>query len=479
MRRRLASLALGLRRSPVGAIGALSGLTVRESVRKKIFVVLVVFTIVMLGATALLPSIRAEDRVPLIETWALRAISFFGVLIAVFLAGVSIPEDIEERRIFSLLTKPLARWQLIAGRFAGFATLLLAFGAAAFAICAGFVRIVAHNSPGLLANRTEYAAKEFRITEEDGKSKIETTHTDADPQVGTIRGEGQTTAVWYFRSLDVDDLPPVVTVKFLVEIQAPSMMTFGQVEVFLKPTSLDVPPADAAALGWKVDFVSPPVDGQPLPLRLASRRALAKMLIPFQIDVPRSWFGPTGNLDIGVKRADPNLVLAVRPRSVVVMSRMHNFEWNFAKALASTFMLWLVVLAVTTASSTALSGPVNLIFGVAVFVAGSMIGFVRESLPTVHERIQIAEKAEAEAEADHDDVGGEDIPVPVLRVAQAISTASLELIPDLNTFDATASVLRGQDIPSSRLFDSLKFTFAYVAGALLVGLALLRMREFR
>jgi len=127
MRRRVEALALGIRRSALGPVFALSGLTVRESVRKKIFLILAVFTFAMLGATLMLPSLRPEDRVPLIQTWAQRGITFFGVLLAVFLAGVSLPEDIEERKIFTLLTKPMSRWQLLAGRFWGFALLLAAF----------------------------------------------------------------------------------------------------------------------------------------------------------------------------------------------------------------------------------------------------------------------------------------------------------------------------------------------------------------
>ncbi|MCE9582678.1 MAG: hypothetical protein K8T20_09315 [Planctomycetes bacterium] len=253
-------------------------------------------------------------------------------------------------------------------------------------------------------------------------------------------------------------------------------------DIHLRPTSHDVPAAEAAALGWAVEFVSPPKEGAPLPLRLATRREVAKFMIPFEIKVPRGWFGTAGSLDIAVKRAKPNLTLSVRPENIAVMSEPHNFEWNFAKALASTYMLWLVVLALTIAGSTVLSGPVNLLFGIAVFVAGSMVGFVRESLPTVQERITLSEKADAAAHADHDDhhdVGGEDIPVPVLRVAQAISRTALELIPDLNSFDTATEVLRGRDIPSSRIHDRFKFTLAYVIGALLVGLAFLRMREFR
>ncbi len=482
MRNRLAALALGLRRSPLGAVGALSGLTLRESVRKKVFVVLVVFTAVMLGATALLPALRPEDRVPLVETWAQRAITFFGVLIAVFLAGVSLPDDIEERRVFTLLTKPLSRWQLLAGRFTGFATLLAAFALAAFVICSGFVRVVARGG-GTLASRTEFTAREVRIEETDGQSKVEARSSEADPLIGVVSGAGDTVVFWAFRNLDVGDLPEKVTARCTLEVQGPSMLSFGDMEVFLRPVSRDVPAAEAAAMGWKVSFTREPDPNAPpdapLPPRIASRKLVAKHMIPFDLEIPRGWFGETGSLDIAVKRAKPGLVLSVRPKSVVVMSAPHSFEWNFAKAIASTYLLWMVVLALTIAGSTVLSAPVNLLFGLAVFVTGSMVGFVRESLPTMQERIQVAEKERTLDEHEHSHGTNDDFPVAVLRFSQAVSNVSLAAIPDLNTFDASTPILRGNDIPAERLYEGLKFALAYVVGGLLAGLAFLRMREFR
>ncbi|MEK7467660.1 MAG: hypothetical protein AAB074_09635 [Planctomycetota bacterium] len=483
MKQRLASLALGLRRSPLGAVGALSGLTMRESVRKKVFILLVVFTLVMLGATALLPSIRPEDRVLLIETWAQRAITFFGVLIAVFLAGVSLPDDIEERRVFTLLTKPLARWQLLAGRFAGFASLLAVFAIAAFAICAVFVRIVAHGGKGTLASHSEIEAREVRIEEEDGQSKVEARSTEADPLIGIVAGGGQTIAFWAFRGVDLTDLPETVTARCTLEVQGQAMMSFGELEIFLRPLSRDVPAAEAAAMGWNVRFVKEPDPNakpdDPLPFRLATRKIVAKHMVPFEIQFPRGWFGETGGLDIAVKRAKPNLTLSVRPKSVLVRSSPHNFEWNFAKAIAFTYLLWMVVLAITIAGSTVLSAPVNLLFGLSVFVTGSMVGYVRESLPTVAERIKVAEEAAVDDGHGHDHGGGGDFPVPVLRFSQFVSKISLRAIPDLNEFDAATPILKGVDIESGKLFEGFKFALVYVVGALLAGLAFLRMREFR
>lgn len=477
MRRRLEALGLGIRRSALGPIFALSGLTVRESVRKKVFIVLAVFTLVMLGATAMLPAIRPEDRVPLVETWAQRGITFFGVLLVVFLAGVSIPEDIEERKIFTLLTKPLARWQLLAGRFAGFACLLAAFALATGLISAVFLRVVSHGSGAPLANTTGYTASEVRIEEEKAGASILARTTPEKPFEVSITGGPEAVAVYRFKGLPIHDLPEEVPLRLALDVQAEALLMFGEVEVFIRPSARDISPEPARRLGWEVGWSERPREGQPPPPLMATRKFVAKVGVTRDFLFPRSWVDRSGAIDFAVKRSQPGLGLTVRRESMLVVSKPHNFEWNFAKGLASTFLLWTVVLALTLAGSTVLSGPVNLLFGIAVFVTGSMIGFLKESLPTVeHQLVQAAEEAEHEKEHRH---APDPIPAPVLRVSQAISKAVIDVVPDLAEFDVSVPILQGRDVPVETVGRGLRTALLYAAGAFLVGLAFFRMREFR
>ncbi|MBI2919860.1 MAG: ABC transporter permease [Planctomycetes bacterium] len=478
MLRRLEALGLGIRRSALGPVFALSGLTVRESVRKKVFIVLAVFTLVMLGATAMLPAIRAEDRVPLVETWAQRGITFFGVLLVVFLAGVSIPEDIEERKIFTLLSKPLARWQLLAGRFAGFACLLAAFALATGLISAVFLRVVSRGSGATLANTTEYLASEVRIEEEKSQATILARRTPDKPFEATISGSPDGVAVYRFARLPLHDLPEQVPLRLSFDIQAEALLMFGIVEIFIRPAARDISPEPARKLGWEVGWSEKPREGQPPPPIMAKRTFTAKVGVTSEFLFPRSWIDRSGAIDFAVKRAQPGIGLTVRHGSLAVVSEPHNFEWNFAKGLASTFLLWTVVLALTLMGSTVLSAPVNLLFGIAVFVAGSMIGFLRESLPAVEHQLVQAEQEEAAADDGHHHAK-DPIPTPVLRVSQAISNAVIGVVPDLAEFDVSVPILQGRDVPVETVGRGLRTALLYAAGALLLGLAFFRMREFR
>lgn len=482
MRRRLEALALGIRRSALGPVFALSGLTLRESVRKKVFLVVAVFTLVMLGAIAMLPAIRPEDRVPLIETWAQRAIMFFGVMIAVFLAGVSLPEDIEEKKIFTLLSKPLTRWQLLAGRFVGFASLLALFGLAGGVICAVIIRIVAAGGTSALANTTEYLPAEIRTKEWAPGSETVAISNAEQPLRLELGGAGQNIAIFFFRGLDLDDLPDPVPMRVKLDINAQELLRFGEVDVFLKALDQKVDDQAARKHGWMPGWDEPPQPDQPPPRRLASRRVTAKTMVEAELPVPKAWFDDSGSLDVGIARAKTDLRMGFSRDSVRMVSAPHNFEWNFAKALVSTFLLWVVVLAMTLAGSTVLSGPVNLLFGIAVFITGSMIGFLRESLPSVEATVQQAEHEEAEAgEHGHDDHdhGDDELPIWVLKFSGMVSRRVIDVVPDLQVYDASLPILKGHDVPMSRLAEAARTAFGYALGAFLVGLAFLRMREFR
>ncbi|NUN47747.1 MAG: ABC transporter permease [Candidatus Brocadiae bacterium] len=479
MKRRLEALALGILRSPAGPVLAMAGLTLRESVRRKVFLTIAVFAVVMVGATALLPAIDPRDRVALIQTWAQRSITFFGVLISVFLAGVSLPEDIEEKRVFMLLTKPLSRWQLLTGRFAGFAGLLAVFLAATGLVSTGFIRVVAARSGGTISPVSEVRALQTRIEQEKPGSVVTAESSEAVPFFGTVRGEGETIAVWYFRNLDPSDFDDSVRLRYDFNLTGPGGVQFADLVFYLRPPAEETDTDAARALGWKVTFERQIVPGQPLPGRVAYRSETAKARVPGEIRIPKAWIR-SGSIDVGVKRAKPSTNLDVESWNVSFLTRAHSFEMNFARGLMCTFLMWIVLLSITLAGSTFMTAPVNILFGVSVFVMGNMIGFIRESLPTVDERIVMATKADEEA-VRHGHSHGEtdDIPVPVLKASLAVSRAVMGLIPDLNAYDASGTMLRGLDVPGSRIRDNGLTALAFAGGALLIGIAALRLREFR
>jgi ABC-type transport system involved in multi-copper enzyme maturation permease subunit len=91
----------------------------RESVRDKVLYNLVVFAILMMGSSYLIGQLTAGQDIKIIKDLGLGAISIFGLFIAVFIGIGLVSKEVERRSIYSLLSKPIHRYQLVLGKYAG------------------------------------------------------------------------------------------------------------------------------------------------------------------------------------------------------------------------------------------------------------------------------------------------------------------------------------------------------------------------
>jgi len=91
----------------------------RESVRDKVLYNLVLFAVLMMAASYLIGQLTAGQDVKIIKDLGLAAMSLFGLFIAVFIGIGLVSKEVERRSIYSLLAKPVERWQLILGKYAG------------------------------------------------------------------------------------------------------------------------------------------------------------------------------------------------------------------------------------------------------------------------------------------------------------------------------------------------------------------------
>jgi len=113
----------------VRATGLIALNVFRESVRDKVLYNLVLFAIVLIGASYLIGQLTAGQDVKIIKDLGLAATSTFGLFIAVFIGIGLVSKEVERRSAYSLLAKPIHRYQMIAGKYAGL-TLTLAVNVA-------------------------------------------------------------------------------------------------------------------------------------------------------------------------------------------------------------------------------------------------------------------------------------------------------------------------------------------------------------
>jgi ABC-type transport system involved in multi-copper enzyme maturation permease subunit len=101
-------------------------------VRDKVLYNLVLFAILLIGASYVLGQLTAGQDVKIIKDLGLTATSVFGLFIAVFIGIGLVSKEVERRSIYSLLSKPIRRPQLVLGKYAGL-TLTLAINIAVMA----------------------------------------------------------------------------------------------------------------------------------------------------------------------------------------------------------------------------------------------------------------------------------------------------------------------------------------------------------
>jgi ABC-type transport system involved in multi-copper enzyme maturation permease subunit len=91
----------------------------RESVRDRVPYNLVIFAILLIGASFLLGQLTAGQDVKIIKDLGLAAISVFGLFIAIFIGIGLVSKEVERKSIYALLSKPISRPQLILGKYLG------------------------------------------------------------------------------------------------------------------------------------------------------------------------------------------------------------------------------------------------------------------------------------------------------------------------------------------------------------------------
>ena len=96
----------------------------KESVRDKVLYAIVLFAIVIIGASLLLGQLTAGQEVKIVKDLGLAAISLFGHFIAIFIGIGLVSKEVEKRSIYALLAKPMSRAELVLGKYVGLVSTL-------------------------------------------------------------------------------------------------------------------------------------------------------------------------------------------------------------------------------------------------------------------------------------------------------------------------------------------------------------------
>jgi ABC-type transport system involved in multi-copper enzyme maturation permease subunit len=95
--------------------------TFREAVRDRVLYNLIAFAVLMSAAAILVGKISIDIERLVVINLGLTAVSLFGIVISIFIGIGLVSKEIEKRTLYTVLSRPVRRWEFILGKFFGLA----------------------------------------------------------------------------------------------------------------------------------------------------------------------------------------------------------------------------------------------------------------------------------------------------------------------------------------------------------------------
>lgn len=116
--------------------------TFRESVRDKVLYVLLLFAATAILGSKALGWISIGQDIKIVKDISLSAVSVFGVLISIFVGTNLVYKELDKRTIYTIICRPMYRFEFILGKYLGLAFLLLIVSATMMTVSAAYVTVL-------------------------------------------------------------------------------------------------------------------------------------------------------------------------------------------------------------------------------------------------------------------------------------------------------------------------------------------------
>jgi ABC-type transport system involved in multi-copper enzyme maturation permease subunit len=103
----------------ISRLSAITLNTFREAVRDRVLYNLVVFVLLLVASAPLFGQISIGLERLIVVNVGLTSISIFGVIISIFVGIGLVSKEIEKRTLYTILARPVRRWEFIAGKYFG------------------------------------------------------------------------------------------------------------------------------------------------------------------------------------------------------------------------------------------------------------------------------------------------------------------------------------------------------------------------
>ncbi len=93
--------------------------TLTQLLRMKILGFLVVFAIIIVAAAYAFPTMSPEQQLKQLKDWSFGVLQVFSIVIAIAATALLLPRDVEDRTLYTILSKPVPRHEYLIGKLLG------------------------------------------------------------------------------------------------------------------------------------------------------------------------------------------------------------------------------------------------------------------------------------------------------------------------------------------------------------------------
>ncbi|HZE98302.1 MAG TPA: hypothetical protein VE981_14825 [Planctomycetota bacterium] len=394
----------------LGPLWAIASMTLLEARRRKVFTILLLFGLALMSSILFFPAVEVEARLRLIEIWALRASAIFTAIVGLFLAGFSLPQDFEQKRIYLIVTKPVSKPVVFLGRYLGYALLLAVFIGSMGAVTTTFLRTVKLFSGGKFPPLVAYPRLQAGSFAFPGGDALEGGPASAAVEFGPDRA-----LVWTFPDLRRSDFGDTVRMQ--------ARLIFGaKGDPYRASGTVDIKVIGPSGASHKTQ----------VSMNTNEER---------EFEFPGSLLGDRGALRVEFRGADGDGIIAAAPDWLILYEKSMLFELAFARGLLLVLLQSMIVLSITLMASTFLSAPLSILLGILLYLVGSIHGYVREGSRDIDRSL-----AEIHLSKDKKVETPENLPLGLLKFSTQTSKIVLAAVPDFAHFDFSVWVLKDQAV---------------------------------
>ena len=103
----------------MNVIVSIARTTLGEAIRRRVILVTLLIGVLFLAFAPMLESLSPRQNMVVLRSLTLGVIQLTSAVIAVVLTVYMIPNEIERRTIYTILSKPVRRWQFLVGKYLG------------------------------------------------------------------------------------------------------------------------------------------------------------------------------------------------------------------------------------------------------------------------------------------------------------------------------------------------------------------------